>query len=94
MERFLSQDSLIALSDLRTGNLSTRAWNELSRSAHELSKSQLFIDDSYPLSISDLKTTCQNFKTIIMEGTLTTRTTSILETDTLEPDLGWTKCPL
>lgn len=62
VNRIFSLESGIDAQAIRTGNLKSDEWARLIESADEIAKSQLIIDDTSGISISELRSKCRKFK--------------------------------
>lgn len=62
MNRFLSMESGVNAQNMRTGNLSDGEWEKLVEGAAILGDSELVIDDTPGISISDLRSKCRKIK--------------------------------
>lgn len=62
VNRLFSLESHVDSQHLRTGNLSDAEWEELIRSAGVIGKSNLIIDDTPGISISELRSKCRKYK--------------------------------
>ncbi len=60
--RFLSSQSGIDHQKLRKGNVPGALWNDLTKAASELSKANLFIDDTAGLNILDIRSRARRLK--------------------------------
>jgi len=62
INRMFSLQSAVDAQKLRTGRLTLDDWNKLTDSANEIGKSNLIIDDTPSISISQLRSKCRKFK--------------------------------
>ncbi|MBR5801009.1 MAG: replicative DNA helicase [Lachnospiraceae bacterium] len=62
VNRMFSLESRVDAQKLRTGNLSDAEWEKLIESAGVIGKSNLIIDDTPGISISELRSKCRKFK--------------------------------
>lgn len=62
MNRFLAMESGVSAQNMRTGNLSDGEWEKLVEGAAILGDSELIIDDTPGISISDLRSKCRKIK--------------------------------
>ena len=62
VNRMFSLESRVDAQHLRTGNLSDAEWEKLIESAGVIGKSNLIIDDTPGISISELRSKCRKFK--------------------------------
>lgn len=62
VNRLFSLESRVDSSHLRTGNLSDAEWEKLIESAGVIGKSNLIIDDTPGISISELRSKCRKYK--------------------------------
>jgi len=62
VNRMLSLESNVDSQVIRTGNLSDEDWSKLIEGAGVIGKSNLIIDDTPGISISELRTKCRKFK--------------------------------
>ncbi|HEX3026979.1 MAG TPA: replicative DNA helicase [Clostridia bacterium] len=62
VERMLSSESLIENRALRTGELKADDWVRLAQAADELSKYQLYFDDTSGITIPEMKAKCRRIK--------------------------------
>ena len=62
VNRLFSMESKVDSQHLRTGNLSDDEWEELNESAGVIGKSNLIIDDTPGISISELRSKCRKYK--------------------------------
>ena len=62
VNRLFSLESRVDSQHLRTGNLSDAEWEKLIESAGVIGKSNLIIDDTPGISISELRSKCRKFK--------------------------------
>ena len=62
VNRLFSLESRVDSQHLRTGNLSDGEWEKLIESAGVIGKSNLIIDDTPGISISELRSKCRKFK--------------------------------
>lgn len=62
VNRLFSLESHVDSQHLRTGNLSDAEWEDLIRSAGVIGKSNLIIDDTPGISISELRSKCRKYK--------------------------------
>ncbi len=62
VNRLFSMESKVDSQHLRTGNLSDDEWEKLIESAGIIGKSNLIIDDTPGISISELRSKCRKFK--------------------------------
>lgn len=62
INRMFSLESSVEAQNLRTGQLSDEEWEKLIESAGVIGRSNLFIDDTPGISISELRTKCRKLK--------------------------------
>lgn len=62
VNRLFSMESHVDSQHLRTGNLSDAEWEQLIESAAQIGKSNLIIDDTPGISISELRSKCRKYK--------------------------------
>ena len=62
MNRLFAMESRIDAQNIRTGNLSDDDWDKLLESADTIGKSNLIIDDTPGISVSELRSKCRKFK--------------------------------
>ncbi len=62
VNRLFSLESKVDSQHIRTGNLSDTEWEKLIESAGIIGKSQLIIDDTPGISISELRSKCRKYK--------------------------------
>ena len=62
MNRLFAQESRVDAQSIRTGNLSDEDWDKLMESANTIGRSQLIIDDTPGISVSELRSKCRKFK--------------------------------
>ncbi len=62
VNRLFSMESKVDSQHLRTGNLSDEEWEKLIESAGAIGKSNLIIDDTPGISISELRSKCRKYK--------------------------------
>ena len=62
VNRLFSMESKVDSQHLRTGNLSDEEWEKLIESAGVIGKSNLIIDDTPGISISELRSKCRKYK--------------------------------
>ena len=62
VNRMLSLESKVDAQNLRTGNLEDSDWERLIESAEVIGSSNLIIDDTPSISISELRSKCRKFK--------------------------------
>ena len=62
VNRLFSMESKVDSQHLRTGNLSDDEWEKLIESAGVIGKSNLIIDDTPGISISELRSKCRKYK--------------------------------
>lgn len=62
VNRMFSLESNVDAQNLRNGTLSDMEWEKLIESAGEIGKSNLIIDDTAGISISELRSKCRKFK--------------------------------
>ena len=62
VNRLFSMESKVDSQHLRTGNLSDAEWEKLIESAGVIGKSNLIIDDTPGISISELRSKCRKYK--------------------------------
>jgi replicative DNA helicase len=62
VNRLFSMESKVDSQHLRTGNLSDVEWEKLIESAGAIGKSNLIIDDTPGISISELRSKCRKYK--------------------------------
>lgn len=62
VNRLFSLESRVDSQHLRTGNLSDAEWEKLIESAGVIGKSELIIDDTPGISISELRSKCRKYK--------------------------------
>lgn len=62
VNRLLSLESKVSSQNIRTGNLSDYEWEKLVESAGVVGKSNLIIDDTPGISISELRSKCRKYK--------------------------------
>lgn len=62
VNRLLSLESKVSSQNIRTGNLSDSEWEKLVESAGVVGKSNLIIDDTPGISISELRSKCRKYK--------------------------------
>ena len=62
VNRLFSMESKVDSQHLRTGNLSDMEWEKLIESAGIIGKSNLIIDDTPGISISELRSKCRKYK--------------------------------
>ena len=61
-KRMLAMNSRVDSQNIRTGNLSADEWTNLMESARILGNSNLIIDDTSSISVSELRSKCRNLK--------------------------------
>ncbi|WP_090644447.1 replicative DNA helicase [Paenibacillus sp. UNC496MF] len=61
-QRFLSAESNIDATRLRTGKLESEDWDKLTFGAGPLSESQIYLDDTPGISISEIRAKCRRLK--------------------------------
>ncbi len=62
MNRLFAQESRVDAQNIRTGNLSDEDWDKLLESADIIGRSNLIIDDTPGISVSELRSKCRKFK--------------------------------
>ena len=62
VNRLFSMEAKVDSQHLRTGNLSEAEWEKLIESAAQIGKSNLIIDDTPGISISELRSKCRKYK--------------------------------
>lgn len=62
VNRLLSLESKVSSQNIRTGNLSDSEWEKLIESAGVVGKSNLIIDDTPGISITELRSKCRKYK--------------------------------
>ena len=62
VNRLFSMEAKVDSQQLRTGNLSEAEWEKLIESAAQIGKSNLIIDDTPGISISELRSKCRKYK--------------------------------
>ena len=62
VNRLLSMESKVDAQNIRTGNLNDGEWDQLIESASVVGNSNLIIDDTSSISISELRSKCRKFK--------------------------------
>lgn len=62
VNRLFSLESLVDAQVLRNGNLSETDWEKLAESATVIGKSNLIIDDTPSISVSELRSKCRKYK--------------------------------
>ena len=62
MNRLFAQESRVDAQNIRTGNLSNEDWDKLLESADTIGRSNLIIDDTPGISVSELRSKCLKFK--------------------------------
>ena len=62
MNRLFAQESRVDAQNIRTGNLSDEDWDKLLESADTIGRSNLIIDDTSGISVSELRSKCLKFK--------------------------------
>ncbi len=62
VNRLFSMESRVDSQHLRTGNLSDVEWEKLIESAAVIGKSNLIIDDTPGISISEMRSKCRKYK--------------------------------
>jgi len=62
VNRLFSLESYVDSNNIRTGNLKESDWKELIKSASTIGKSNLIIDDTPGISISELRSKCRKYK--------------------------------
>ena len=60
--RLLASESMVDSQNLRTGNLQDQEWEKLMESAGVIGNSNLIIDDTPGITISELRSKCRRFK--------------------------------
>ncbi|MBO4864392.1 MAG: replicative DNA helicase [Eubacterium sp.] len=60
--RMMAVDSMVEAQGLKTGDISDEGWVKLIKSADELSKVSLFIDDNASITMPELRTKCRKLK--------------------------------
>ncbi|MCX4338305.1 MAG: replicative DNA helicase [Lachnospiraceae bacterium] len=62
VNRLFAMEAKVDSQHLRTGNLSDAEWEKLIESAAEIGKSNLIIDDTPGISVSELRSKCRKYK--------------------------------
>ena len=62
MNLLFAQESRVDAQNIRTGNLSDEDWDKLLESADTIGRSNLNIDDTPGISVSELRSKCRKFK--------------------------------
>ena len=62
MNRLFAMESRIDAQNIRTGNLSDEDWDKLLESADAIGRSNLIIDDTPGISVSEMRSKCRKFK--------------------------------
>ena len=62
MNLLFAQESRVDAQNIRTGNLSDEDWDKLLESADVIGRSNLIIDDTPGISVSELRSKCRKFK--------------------------------
>jgi replicative DNA helicase len=62
MNLLFAQESRVDARNIRTGNLSDEDWDKLLESADTIGRSNLIIDDTPGISVSELRSKCRKFK--------------------------------
>ncbi len=62
VNRLLAMESLIDAQNIRTGNLSDEDWDHLSEAAETIGGSNLIIDDTPGISVTEMRSKCRKYK--------------------------------
>jgi len=62
VQRLLSAQSLVAISDIRTGQIEDDDWFKLARSSAQLGESKIFIDDTPGITVAEIRSKCRRLK--------------------------------
>ena len=62
VKRFLAMNSRVDAQSIRTGSLSSDEWADLMESARLIGNSNLVIDDTSSISVSELRSKCRKLK--------------------------------
>lgn len=62
VQRFLSAEALVSMGAIKTGQLTEEDWPHLIAAVGRLSKSNIFIDDTPAISISEMRAKCRRLK--------------------------------
>lgn len=61
-QRLMAMEAMIDASRLRTGELNQEDWKELSKAAHVLGETDIFIDDTPGMKLMEMKNKCRRIK--------------------------------
>lgn len=62
VQRLLSAQSLVSISEIRSGNIQDDDWFKLARSSAQLAESKIFIDDTPGITVAELRSKCRRLK--------------------------------
>lgn len=62
VQRLLSAQSLVPISDIRSGNIQDDDWYKLARSSAQLAESKIFIDDTPGITVAEVRSKCRRLK--------------------------------
>jgi len=62
VQRMLSAQSLVSITEIRTGNIEDDDWFKLARSSAQLAEAKIFIDDTPGITVSEIRSKCRRLK--------------------------------
>lgn len=62
VQRLLSAQSLVSISDIRTGQIEDDDWFKLTRSSAQLAEAKIFIDDTPGITVAEIRSKCRRLK--------------------------------
>lgn len=62
VQRMLSAQSLVSISDIRTGQVEDDDWFKLARSSAQLGEAKVFIDDTPGITVAEIRSKCRRLK--------------------------------
>ena len=62
VQRLLSAQSLVSISDIRTGQIEDDDWFKLARSSAQLGEAKIFIDDTPGITVAEIRSKCRRLK--------------------------------
>ncbi len=62
VQRLLSAQSLVSISDIRSGNIQDDDWYKLARSSAQLAEAKIFIDDTPGITVAEVRSKCRRLK--------------------------------
>ncbi|GAU77844.1 replicative DNA helicase [Fusibacter sp. 3D3] len=62
VQRLLSAQSLVSISEIRSGNIQDDDWYKLARSSAQLAEAKIFIDDTPGITVAEMRSKCRRLK--------------------------------